>query len=235
MFSTLLESRAARTRRTSGSLVSIVMHACVIGALVIVTANASPRAAPDDAPVDKLTFTKVEPPPPVTPPPATQQVYHNTPAPAGTPALIAPIEIPNILPQIDLSVPATRDSDFDGSRPRGVPQGTGAVGSTVVPVDGIYSELQVEQPVRLLPGTAGPSYPEMLRTAGIDGAVLAQFVVDTLGRADVSTFTALRSDNALFTTAVRNALGRMRFIPAQAGGRKVAQLVQQPFQFSVSR
>ena len=69
----------------------------------------------------------------------------------------------------------------------------------------------------------------------VEGTVLAQFVVDTTGRADVSTFTALRSDNALFTSAVRAALGRMRFLPAEVGGRKVPQLVQQPFQFTVTR
>ncbi len=235
MFSNLLESRAARMRRTSGSLVSIVMHAGIIGALVIVTANASQPTVDDNTPVDKLTFTKVEPPTPLPPPPAANQVYRNTPVSAGTLSLIAPIEIPNIIPDIDLSRAPTDASDFDGTKPRGMPAGAGAIASTSAPLDGVYSELQVESPVRLAPGAIGPSYPDMLRTAGIDGTVLAQFVVDTLGRADVSTFRALQSDNALFSNAVRAALGRMRFIPAQAGGRKVAQLVQQSYQFNVAR
>jgi protein TonB len=104
-----------------------------------------------------------------------------------------------------------------------------------VPADGIFNELEVDRPVMLAPGVVGPSYPDVLRAAGIDGTVLAQFVVDTLGRVDVNSFVALRSDHALFTNAVRAALGRMRFLPAEAGGRKVRQLVQQPFQFSVTR
>jgi len=51
----------------------------------------------------------------------------------------------------------------------------------------------------------------------------------------MSTFKALKSDNDLFTTSVKNALQRMRFLPAEVGGRKVKQLVQQPFQFSLNR
>jgi protein TonB len=62
--------------------------------------------------------------------------------------------------------------------------------------------------------------------------VLAQFVVVTTGRAEMSTFKALKSDNAPVRDAVKNALQRMRFLPAEVGGRKVKQLVQQPFQFS---
>jgi protein TonB len=34
---------------------------------------------------------------------------------------------------------------------------------------------------------------------------------------------------------VRRALARMRFVPAEAGGRKVSQLVEMPFVFTLSR
>ena len=68
-----------------------------------------------------------------------------------------------------------------------------------------------------------------------EGTVLAQFVVDTTGRAEMNTFKVLKSDNDLFSNAVKNALQRMRFLPAEVGGRKVKQLVQQPFQFSLNR
>ena len=46
----------------------------------------------------------------------------------------------------------------------------------------------------------------------------------------MATFKVLKSDNDLFSNAVKNALQRMRFLPAEVGGRKVKQLVQQPFQ-----
>jgi protein TonB len=38
----------------------------------------------------------------------------------------------------------------------------------------------------------------------------------------------------LFTQAVRAALPRMRFFPAQVGGKAVKQLVQMPFQFNLA-
>jgi protein TonB len=65
--------------------------------------------------------------------------------------------------------------------------------------------------------------------------VLAQFVVDTTGRAETNTFKVLKSDHDQFTQAVRNALPGMRFYPAEVGGRKVKQLVQQPFVFNISK
>jgi len=65
--------------------------------------------------------------------------------------------------------------------------------------------------------------------------VLAQFVVDTLGRVEVASFRVLRSSHALFEQAVRSSLPNMRFLPAEVGGRRVKQLVQQPFVFNLAR
>ena len=75
----------------------------------------------------------------------------------------------------------------------------------------------------------------MLKSANVEGEVLAQFVVDTTGRADMSTFKVLKSSHELFTTAVRNVLPQMRFYPAEIGGRKVKQMVQQPFTFALTK
>jgi protein TonB len=65
--------------------------------------------------------------------------------------------------------------------------------------------------------------------------VLAQFVVDTTGRYESGTFKVLKSSNEQFTNAVKSALPRMKFYPAEVGGRKVKQLVQQPFTFSLQK
>jgi beta-lactamase regulating signal transducer with metallopeptidase domain len=95
-----------------------------------------------------------------------------------------------------------------------------------------YFEFQVEQPVRFAPGSPHPRYPDALRAADVKGTVLAQFVVDTSGRAEPSTFKVLKTDRQEFTDAVKAGLPDMRFIPAEVGGRKVKQLVQQPFTFA---
>ena len=101
--------------------------------------------------------------------------------------------------------------------------------------DNPYFDFQVEQPVKLRAGQAGPRYPEALRAAKIEGMVLAQFVVDTAGTVDMRTYKVLKSDNDAFSGAVREALTEMRFEPALVGGRPVKQLMQTPFQFRVPK
>ena len=98
-----------------------------------------------------------------------------------------------------------------------------------------YFEFQVEKPVTPAVGSGMPRYPDMLRAAAVEGEVLAQFVVDTTGRAEVGSFKVLKSSDDLFTQSVKNALPQMRFIAAEVGGKKVKQLVQQPFTFSLAR
>jgi len=93
----------------------------------------------------------------------------------------------------------------------------------------------VEKAVVALPGSAVPRYPGLLQSAGVDGHVRAQFVVDTLGRVEQGSFRVLETTHDLFTAAVREALVRARFSPAEAGGRKVRQLVEQTFSFSITR
>jgi TonB family protein len=97
-----------------------------------------------------------------------------------------------------------------------------------------YFGFQVERPAAPSAGNPTPSYPEPLRSANLEGEVLAQFVVDTNGRADTSTFRILRQTNALFGTSVRAVLPRLRFTAAMISGRKVRQLVQQAFNFNIT-
>lgn len=238
MFNTLVESKAKRQKRFGGGMVSIVIHAALIFAGVVLTANAGIKNEKSkDEKVDFVEVKKDEPKPPEPekPPPPPDQVIA-PPPPKGFQVLSAPIEIPDVIPDVDLSKKATDESDFTG---KGVAGGIGKGvegGKGPVPQgDQPYFDFQVEKPVVMAPGAAGPTYPDMLRSAGIEGTVMAQFVVDTTGRAEMATFKVLKSDNDLFSNAVKNALQRMRFLPAEVGGRKVKQLVQQPFQFSLNR
>lgn len=97
-----------------------------------------------------------------------------------------------------------------------------------------FFEFQVEKTAQLVPGTPGPQYPDQLKASKTEGGVFVQFVVDTSGIADMRTLKVLKSSDELFTTSVRSAIPTMRFSPAEVGGRKVKQLVQMPFQFSLS-
>ena len=86
-----------------------------------------------------------------------------------------------------------------------------------------------------MPGSPAPRYPELLRSSGVEGQVMAEFVVDEQGKAVEKSVRIVRSDNALFEDAVRVAIRRMRFVAAEVGGRKVKQLVQMPFVFTLAR
>jgi TonB family protein len=112
------------------------------------------------------------------------------------------------------------------ARPQGQP--------TPVNDNQTYFEFQVEKQVSPDPRNVPPRYPDMLRSANVEGEVLMQFVVRTDGTPDTSTFKVLKSTHDLFTQAVRAALPRMRFFPAQVGGKAVKQLVQMPFQFNLA-
>ena len=97
-----------------------------------------------------------------------------------------------------------------------------------------YFEFQVMKPVRARPDQPAPRYPESMRNSGIQGEVLAQFVVDTLGQAEMSTFKVLRSTALEFTNAVRVVLPQMSFFPAELKNRKVRQVVHMPFVFCLN-
>jgi protein TonB len=100
---------------------------------------------------------------------------------------------------------------------------------------GHYFAFQVDKQVQLMPNNTAPMYPQLLRSANVEGAVVGQFVVDTMGRADTTTFTVVKTTHELFTLSVKAALPGMRFSPAEIGGRKVKQLVQMPFQFNLTK
>ena len=70
-----------------------------------------------------------------------------------------------------------------------------------------------------------------LRDSGVEGRVVATFVVDAEGRArDVEA----QASHAAFAQAVREVLPRWRFQPARdASGRAVAAPVRQVFRFRI--
>lgn len=100
-----------------------------------------------------------------------------------------------------------------------------------------FLQYETDKPALTLPGSPAPRYPEELRQANIEGEVLVQFVVDTLGRADMRTFRLLgpRQVYREFLQAVIDVIPRMRFSPPLYRGCKVKQMVQLPFAFKLNR
>ncbi|MEO8561845.1 MAG: energy transducer TonB [bacterium] len=236
MFNNLIESKPKKQRSTGGLIFSGVIHAILGTAAVYGTLQAKEQL--EKPKQEKVEFVemkkKEEPPPPKEVPPPPKDVVMAPPPPKGFQVLTAPVKIPDVIPDIDLSKKVTDEADFSG---KGVAGGIakGVVGGTAPVGDQPYFEFQVEKQVSQVPGSGNLRYPDMLRSANVEGEVLAQFVVDTTGRYESGTFKVLKSSHEQFTAAVRNALPNMRFYPAEVGGRKVKQLVQQPFTFSLQK
>lgn len=231
MFNNLMESQKKTKKKFGGTIFSFILHYGLVLGMIYASAQAAEQDdKPKEEKVDFVEVKKDEPQKPKEPPPPELQAA--PPPPKGFQVLTAPVEIPDVLPDIDLTKRVTDEADFTGK---------GAIGGIAKGVekkvevreDNTYFEFQVEKPVMPAPNSGQPKYPDILRQAGVEGDVLATFVVDTTGRADVSTFKVLRATHELFGTAVKQALPTMRFIPAEVGGKKVKQLVQQPFSFAI--
>ncbi len=264
MMNILLESKPRKDRKAGGTIFSVALHSMIVFFAVYATARAGvPEVREDRA--EKVTFVKtkkVEAPPvvkkaePAPPkeapkpkaapkPPAALPVAPKAEIapPKGFKVLEAPVNIPTTLPAIDLSAKITNEADFSGKGERGG-SSTGEAGSSgtkegagagsSIDTNRNYADFEVERAVSPISGTT-VQYPDGMRSSGAEGQVLAEFVVNERGRVEVSSFKVLESSNSAFTTAVRSALSKMRFRPAQIGSTNVSQVVQQAFVFRLSR
>lgn len=235
MFNNLIESKRKSERRVGGAAVSVLVHAGLITLAAVATAGAGLKSLekPKAEEVKFVEAKKPPPPKPDQPKPPPPNVVTAPPPPKGFQVLTAPINIPDKIPDVDLSKAVTNEADFSGKGVEGgVAKGV-AGGKGPVNPDQPYFEFQVEKPVLAMEGNPAPRYPSMLESARIGGEVLAQFVVDTAGHAEMNSFKVLKSTNDLFVASVKNVLPKMRFYAAETGGHKVRQLVQMPFVFKV--
>jgi periplasmic protein TonB len=232
MLDKLLESRAHRGRSATGVAASVCAHTALIAAAVYATAQA--RSAPTTNEVARQVY--YVPSKELLTQPSSPARPATTPMPSHERPILRFFDVPTIdvtVPSLDMSNATTTPSDFGGSGigpdPSDHSPGGGALAGQPLRAD------QVERQVEMRQGNAAPIYPPMLREAGVEGKVIATFVVNEQGWAEDSTVSFSSSDNPLFEEAVRLALKRMRFTPAEVGGRKVRQLVQMPFMFTLRK
>lgn len=231
MLGRLLESRRKTDRSVWGAAASTLVHTAVIGVAVFATAQARVET---HAPPEIIRW--VNPPAPSAPAPrsaAPTRPRNAVPIPR---ALDVPDRIDVVTPPVDppIGIPVASTlppGDSEGETSSSL---SSAVGVAVDPSEPFSAE-HVERQAYLAVGSVAPRYPNSLRAAGIEGQVTALFVVSETGRVERGSLRFTRSDNPLFEAAVKAALERMRFIPAEVGGRKVRQLVQMPFVFTLAR
>jgi hypothetical protein len=81
--------------------------------------------------------------------------------------------------------------------------------------------------VHVVPGGGSlVRYPDRLRERGIGGYVLAQFVVDSTGKARPETWQLVHATHADFETVRRRSLDGQRWTPARNGDKHVCELVR---------
>lgn len=233
----LLESAHTARRSRATTALSVVAHVAVLAVAVRQTAQAG--FAPEPAPTQRVLYVAPRPvPPDVAPAPrrAASASPSPTSSPLPAPPTIHPIDVqvtvPDGLPPIE-----TRLGDPSQGIVERLARGVGERGARAGDGGGepeVYTEAVVERAVVAVPGVA-PRYPEMLRGQGVEGRVVARFIVDTTGRVEKGSVQIVSAAHPAFEDAVRRVLPAMRFRPAEARGRRVRQLVDMPFEFVLNR
>lgn len=229
----LVESNRNARRPLGGTLASIALHTVVICAAIVATANARTNReySPPAVRVTYIARPDVSAGTRVPVKGRPQSVAHPNPTPAAQTPRVAPVTVATVIPDIlpasePAAFPAFAGGGTSGSAPD---EGAGTHGSSPL------HAFQVDQEVRARGSNRAPVYPEVLRSRGVEGEVFVRFVVNEAGKVEMKTLEIISGTSPAFEASVRYALERARFEPAESNGRKVAQLVEQRFQFRLDR
>jgi len=91
----------------------------------------------------------------------------------------------------------------------------------------VYREAEVVKPAELVFENRGPRHPE----PGGGATIKVEFVIDSVGRADMATFRPLRPAPTDYLRSVWEFVQSSKFTPARIGTRAVAQCGLQSFDF----
>jgi TonB family protein len=159
---------------------------------------------------------------PETPPPPQLDVQLK-----GFQTIVAPTDIPTNIPPVNLQE-RFDPKDFSGI---GV---EGGVASGIVPTGDVFSvDVVQEKPERL----AGPPlvYPPLLQQAGIEGTVMVQAIIDTMGRVEAGSIRITQTANPGFNESAKTVVLKSLFRPARVYGKAVRVLIQIPILYSIKR
>ncbi len=240
---------APHARRTGvGWGFSVVTHAVVLTAAVVVPIllPGTPVEAPDY--IRALLYNPPPPPPPPLPKGSALVERKERPKPVGPDEHVKPQQMAQVqVPQDTPAAPEDRDRESeqfgspDGSD-FGVPEGSelgqeggvvggvpgGVVGGTIGGTgDGPVADY--DQPARLI-SRVNPEYPKDAFVKKIEGQVVLEILIDSTGR--VSRVRILNSIPALDQAAVE-CVKKWVFAPALKRGHPVASLATAPVTFRI--
>ena len=232
MFTKLIESRSQFIRHDITTAASIAIHLILI---VVAAYFTTAKAIHDQEPEQQqpLHWINTLPLAHNSKPSHAQHVSpSSTTRSVAAPAQVS-FAISANIPSLDVELaPVRADNEFGG----GVagPSSNQALGLSSDPSQA-FDAREVDTPVSALSNQPTPVYPPALRSAGIEGRVIAQFIVDSKGNAVQESIRIVSSSNDLFSQSVTKAVRQMRFAPARIGTKAVSQVVQQLFVFKLDR
>jgi protein TonB len=222
MFNTLIVSgpraKQAWRRELGGSTFSLVAHSLILyaAAMATATSGSSNAGAPRDT-----TLIYVPTPDQRPPEPGVPMVPRFRP-------LVAPVTIPTSIPPIDPNE-VFDPRAFSGL---GVELGPDTSGGGSVDPTRVFVEAVVDEPPERV-AFPPPEYPRMLLEARVEGSVVLEAIIDTLGRPEPGSIKVVSSTNRGFEAPARAALLKALFLPGRVQGRRVRVLVRQPLRFAL--
>jgi TonB family protein len=234
----LIATRPTRDRSATGTAASVAVHGMLFATLIVASAHRDQEVFTD--PGERIITTTFVQPLPEPTPPSPAPPAPSVPTEPTPPTSEPPVEIPPTPTDIPTDIPAPGAPTILPSEPApAIPStgepGTGEpTGEPSISPTGAFSAGDVDRPAALLPRSTLPRYPEMLRSSRLEGGVRVIFIVGTDGRVEMESVRIVEASHPLFAEAVRSALPRLRFRPAQAGNRRVRQLVEIPFGFTLT-
>ncbi|MBA3645409.1 MAG: TonB family protein [Gemmatimonadaceae bacterium] len=224
----LLESEKHAGKPGAGSAASIALHVLVLAFAVAVTSHAGvgntreqavyiplPRWKPEVRMVSQPVMKRALNPSPRVP---AISVAVPTLIPSIIPAPTIPEAVPTAIGTTTISIP-------------GAQSGTDTTAATVLG-GAPFAADEVDVAASALPGQRGPAYPEAPRAIGLEGRVVARFIIGKKGRVEADP-TIVSATDYQFASAVKRYLATARYRPATKNGEPVRQLAEQEFDFTV--
>lgn len=206
-----------------GYVVSVVLHGALIATVVVAErAAGTPPPLPESfewaqflIPKDRRAGSA---------PRRESITFFNAAAPGGKGMVVSDTPEPK---QVEVAIPEGTAAD-EATEVAAAPPPTEEIRA-----DEVMTVLEVDTAAARFEDSAAPPYPASMLARKIEGSVAVQYIVDTSGVADTSSFVVLETTHADFAKSVKNTLPAMRFRAAKMNGAKVRQLVQQLFSFKI--
>ena len=144
-------------------------------------------------------------------------------------------KVPDLALDPDYAADVSRADDFGNVDTQQLVDGSSLWTITHPGANDAYSADVVERTAWPREDNPRPRYPDALKRAGVEDSFVVEFVVDTTGRVDPKTLSFPKAAHPAFLQAVKNALLRSRYVPAELAGMRVRQLVSQQFTFVIAR